>query len=303
MWGQETGLMGQVKRLAYIQIEATDLEAWRAFAGGVLGCEIVSDTAPGDLRLRVDDRPWRIQVTEGPRNDIVVVGLEVDCGEDFVAIHTRLTDAGIDVHAGSAELCEARGVRELLCFRDPAGMEVELSYGSLMRPQQPFNSPLAHGGFVTGDQGLGHVMLVVENVAEVHRFYCELLGFVTSDFVATDNYGGQKGSFVFMRCNPRHHSLAIGYLPLGRRLGHLMLQVREFDEVGRTLDRVHQSPFRQTRALGRHINDRMFSFYVESPSGVQIECGWGGLEVEEDDLEVRTYDVTSAWGHQHLLPK
>ncbi|MBR0568965.1 VOC family protein [Azoarcus sp. L1K30] len=295
--------MAQVKRLAYVQMEATDLDAWRDFASNVLACEVVSAPGAADLRLKVDDRPWRIQVTQGPRNDIVVMGLEVDCGEDFATIRARLADAGVDVRVGGNDACEARGVREMLCFRDPAGMEVELSYGALMRPQQPFHAPLAHGGFVTGEQGLGHVMLVVENVEEVHRFYCDLLGFVTSDFVSTANYGGQKGNFVFMRCNARHHSLAIGYLPLGRRLGHLMLQVRDFDDVGRALDRVHQSRFRQTRALGRHINDRMFSFYVESPSGVQVEYGWGGLEVEAEDLDVKTYDVTSAWGHQHLLVK
>jgi catechol 2,3-dioxygenase-like lactoylglutathione lyase family enzyme len=143
-------------------------------------------------------------------------------------------------------------------------------------------------------------MLVVENVAEVHRFYCDMFGFVTSDYVSTKDYGGQRGDFVFMRCNERHHTLAIGRLPLKRRLGHLMLQTRELDDVGRALDRVHRHGFRQTRALGRHINDHMFSFYVETPSKVQIEYGWGGLEVDHACLETRMYDVTSAWGHQHL---
>lgn len=295
--------MAQVKRLAYVQIEAKDVEAWRVFARDVLACEIVDGDDPRETRLRVDERPWRVQVTTGDRNDIVVLGLEVDCLEDLERIHHRLLKGSVEVRVGSKAECAARGVRELLHFVDPAGLAVELSYGSLIRPQQPFNAPIAHGGFVTGEQGLGHVMLVVENVAEVHRFYCEMLGFVTSDFVSTPDYGGQRGDFVFMRCNQRHHSLAIGYLPIGRRLGHLMLQVRDFDDVGRALDRVHRSAFRQTRALGRHINDRMFSFYVESPSGVQVECGWGGLEVEEGNLEVRTYDVTSAWGHQHLLNK
>lgn len=295
--------MAQVKRLAYVQIEASDLEAWRTFGRDVLACELVESGDPQDVRFRVDDRPWRIQVTAGERNDIVAVGLEVDCAEDFTAIRERLIAHGVTVRSGGREACDARGVRELLYFSDPAGMAVELSYGSLMRPQQPFQAPIAHGGFVTGDQGLGHLMLVVENVEEVHRFYCSMLGFVISDYVSTADYGGQRGNFVFMRCNPRHHSLAVGYLPLGRRLGHLMLQVREFDDVGRGLDRVLHSPFRQTRALGRHINDRMFSFYVESPSGVQVEYGWGGLEVEESNHDVKTYDVTSAWGHQHLLKK
>lgn len=294
--------MAQVKRLAYVQIEAKDLDAWKVFGRDVLACELVCDGAD-ELRFRVDDRPWRIQVTRGDLDDIAVAGLEVDSQEDLETIHQRLRQAGVPVRAGSAEECGARGVRALLHLHDPAGLPIELSYGSLLRPQQPFNSPLAHGGFVTGDQGLGHLMMVVDNVAESHRFYCDMLGFITSDFVSTTNYGGQRGDFVFMRCNKRHHTMAMGKLPIPRRLGHLMLQVRNFDDVGRGLDRVLASSFRQTRALGRHINDHMFSFYVESPSGLQFEYGWGGLEVEDGDFDVKTYDVTSAWGHQHLLKK
>lgn len=292
--------MAQVKRLAYVQIETEDVGAWAAFAREVLACEVIEGGRGGEARLRVDDRPWRIHLSTGPRNDIVVLGLEADCIEDVEAIHARLAAAGHVVRTGSAEECAARGVQALRHFIDPAGLAVELSCGSLMRPQAPFHAPVAHGGFVTGQQGLGHVMLVVENVAEVQRFYCDLLGFAISDYVSTRDYGGRQGDFVFMRCNGRHHSVAIGYLPLGRRLGHLMLQVRDFDDVGRALDRVHRHGAPQTRALGRHINDRMFSFYVQSPSGAQIEYGWGGLEVEEGSHEVRTYDVTSAWGHQHL---
>lgn len=292
--------MAQVKRLAYIQIETEDVAAWTDFGREVLACEVVAGSNDAEARLRVDDRPWRIHLSRGARNDIVVLGLEVDNLADLEAIHRRLEAAGHAVRVGTPEACKARGVQALRCFDDPAGLAVELCCGSLMRPQHPFHAPVAHGGFVTDGQGLGHVMLVVENVAEVHDFYCGLLGFVTSDYVSTADYGGRKGDFVFMRCNERHHSLAIGYLPIGRRLGHLMLQVREFDDVGRALDRVHRHGAKQTRALGRHINDRMFSFYVQSPSGAQIEYGWGGLEVDEDSHEVRTYDVTSAWGHQHL---
>ncbi|THF62153.1 VOC family protein [Pseudothauera rhizosphaerae] len=290
----------QVKRLAYIQIETEDVGAWVVFARDVLACEVVQGSNDREAWLRVDDRPWRIHLTTGPRNDIVVLGLEADCLEDVEAMHARLAEAGHAVRGGTAEECRARGVQALRHFVDPAGLAVELSFGSLVRPQQPFHAPVAHGGFVTDTQGLGHVMLVVENVAEVQRFYCGLLGFTISDYVSTRDYGGRQGDFVFMRCNERHHSLAIGFLPIGRRLGHLMLQVREFDDVGHALDRVHRHGALQTRALGRHINDRMFSFYVRSPSGAQIEYGWGGLEVEEASHVVRTYDVTSAWGHQHL---
>lgn len=292
--------MAGAKRLAYVQLEVSDLGEWRRFARDVLACEVVNGSDSDNEWLRIDDRPWRVHLSRGPKNDLAAIGLEVDCREDFDEIESRLRAAGHEVRSGNAAECEKRGVHAMLLFKDPAGLAVELSYGSLMRPQSPCHTPLAHGGFVTGNQGLGHLMLVVENFAEVHKFYCDMLGFVTSDYVSTKDYGGQKGDFIFMRCNERHHTVAVGFLPIGRTLGHLMLQVKEFDDVGRALDRVHRSGFRQTRALGRHVNDRMFSFYVESPSGIQIEYGWGGIEVEEGHSDVKTYDVTSVWGHQHL---
>lgn len=295
--------MAQVKRLAYVGIEVSDLDEWRRFSRDVLACEVVDGVDPQNEWLRIDDRPWRVHLSLGPKNDLSVIGLEVDCLKDLESIQARLVSAGHLVRVGTKVECGARGVQSLLSFADPSGLAVELSYGSLMRPQVPCNTPVAHGGFVTANQGVGHLMLSVEDVPAVHRFYCDMLGFVVSDLVSTPDYGGLKGDFVFMRCNERHHSVAIGCLPIGRKLGHLMLQVKEFDDVGRALDRVINSGFRQTRALGRHINDRMFSFYVESPSGIQIEYGWGGLEVDEGCNDVKTYDVTSVWGHQHLLKK
>src|SRR5205807_222696 len=51
------------------------------------------------------------------------------------------------------------------------------------------------------------------------------------------------------------------------------------------------------QALGRHPNDRMVSFYVRSPSGFEIEYGWGALEVGED-WTVTQYDAVSVWGHK-----
>ena len=126
------------------------------------------------------------------------------------------------------------------------------------------------------------------------------LGFRVTDYVAT-NYNGLNARFVFMRANERHHTLAVGTLPVPKRLLHFMLQCRELDDVGRALDRVPTSGLRQTRSLGRHVNDKMLSFYMETPSKVQVEYGFGGLEIGETSTwAVTTYDVTSVWGHRHL---
>jgi 2,3-dihydroxybiphenyl 1,2-dioxygenase len=287
-------------RLAYLEIEASDLAAWRHFAQTILSAEVLEGPSARTLLLRIDDRSFRIALREGPADDVVTLGFEVDDRQALARVGEALRAADCPMRPGSAELAASRGVVELLAAADPMGLTLEFSYGALARPQAPFSPPRGHAGFVTGDQGLGHVLLSVPDVDRAERFYQDVLGFRVTDYVAT-NYNGRDARFVFMRANARHHTLAVGHLPVGKRLLHFMLQCRDLDDVGRALDRVPASGLRQTRSLGRHINDRMLSFYMETPSKVQVEYGFGGVEIEaESTWSVATYEVTSIWGHKHL---
>lgn len=292
--------MTSVRRLAYIELEVSDLQAWRKFAQTVLAAQVVDGPGPDTLLLRIDDRSFRIALRQGPRDDIIAIGLEADNRQGYEEIRAALAKAGYPAANASAAHTAARGVAELMTVTDPTGLALEFSYASMARPQEPFHPPRAHSGFVTGDHGLGHVMVTVPNKAEAQAFYEGVLGFRVSDYVVT-NYNGRDASFVFLRCNGRHHTMAVGELPLPKRLAHFMLQCRDIDDVGRALDRVPASGLKQTRSLGRHINDKMISFYMETPSKVQVEYGHGGVEVhEEQSWAVATYDVTSVWGHKHL---
>ncbi len=44
----------------------------------------------------------------------------------------------------------------------------------------------------------------------------------------------------------------------------------------------------------------MFSFYVASPAGFQVEVGHGARTITDDWDDNRRYDRISAWGHQPL---
>ena len=63
-------------------------------------------------------------------------------------------------------------------------------------------------GFVTGQQGLGHVVLVVPDLIEAMEFYKKILGFTVSDEI--DLFGNRV---VFFHVNPRHHTLALMGIP------------------------------------------------------------------------------------------
>jgi extradiol dioxygenase len=111
----------------------------------------------------------------------------------------------------------------------------------------------------------------------------------------------------FFHCNGRHHTLAFASVPGMVGMHHLMLEVASLDDVGTALDLCNQHKVPLAMGLGRHTNDLMTSFYVRTPSGFEIEYGWGGRLVDnEQSWVVASYGATSIWGHkppaEHLMP-
>ena len=116
--------------------------------------------------------------------------------------------------------------------------------------------------------------------------------------------GGLDVSGNFYHCNGRHHSLALIFVPLPefpRKLDHIMIETVSMDNVGHAYDRALDAKCPIARDLGKHPNDRMFSFYSAGPGGVQFELGAGAVTVT-DDWEIVKYDRISAWGHHAGAP-
>ena len=67
---------------------------------------------------------------------------------------------------------------------------------------------------------------------------------------------------------------------------------------GRTIDLCRDRGVPISADLGRHTNDLMTSFYAVTPSGFQIEYGFGGRTIDDATWTVQTYDTASIWGHR-----
>jgi 2,3-dihydroxybiphenyl 1,2-dioxygenase len=212
-----------------------------------------------------------------------------------------LDEAGYRVTPASAEEADGRRVEQLVHVDAPWGIRVEVAHG-LAQADHPFASPRVTGGFVTEDKGFGHVVFATTAFDESHRFVTEGLGLRQTDWVETEIAAGIELEIRFYHCNPRHHSLALARAPfdLPQRLHHLMVEVAERDDVGYAFDRAWNTGCVIASGLGHHPNDQMFSFYVASPAGFQVEVGHGARLVTEDWDENRRYDRISSWGHQPL---
>ncbi len=127
---------------------------------------------------------------------------------------------------------------------------------------------------------MGHLFLYVEDVTVATSFYCDVLGFEVTDYIVWPEAGIDA---VFLRCNARHHSIALGKGRPPDQIGtleHIMLEARSIDDVGRAMDAVIRAEVPLFSTLGRHINDRMLSFYAcAPPSGILVEYGCDALQV------------------------
>ncbi len=72
------------------------------------------------------------------------------------------------------------------------------------------------------------------------------------------------------------------------------------DDVGRAYDMCLEGAAPLILSLGRHSNDLMTSFYLQTPSGFAFEYGYGGLEIDESTWQVRHYTAPKLWGHNPL---
>lgn len=300
----------KVNGLGYLGLNVPDMDAWVRFARDVIGLDagIVPQDQPwaglgpddgratdGSAYFRVDEWSWRLAIhplPEGAQPGLAYMGLELAGPDELAAALAELADAGCEARAGSEAECRRRAVSGIGFTRDPGGNVVELFYG----PQHRHGYRNSWGmDFLTGELGMGHINLFASQYEASRDFYCDLLGFRLTDYYAV----GPDQTVNFFHVNPRHHTVGIMKVAPIDGLHHLMLELRELDMVGMAYDRVKAAGYPITASLGRHSNDRIVSFYVRSPSGVEVEIGWGALTLGPDWTP--GYRAPGdVWGHHGL---
>jgi len=286
-----------ISQLGYVGLGVKDLKAWEQFATEVLGLAISEQGSDGALYLRMDEYHHRIALLPGGQDDVAYVGWEVPDVQTMEALGAKLEGAGVAVSRVSSEEKERRKVYDLIRFEDPNGVTLEVFYGPLVlaRPFQP-TRPIT--GFKTGPLGLGHVVLVAKDFERTVSFYRDLLGFRISDYVHMNRPELGRAVLVFFHCNPRHHSIAFTSASLSpKKLSHIMLELNSLDDVGATYSLCQEKGLPIVMSLGRHSNDHMVSFYVQNPSGFNIEYGWGARVVDDATWVVQQHKSGSLWGH------
>ncbi len=282
--------------LSYLVFEVKDPEAWRKMLCDVIGATEGQTFSDGSRAYRLDERQGRIFVVPGEADDLVALGFEARSKNAMWDVAMRARDAGVFVEEGLATEAQRRAVSGMVKFEEPGGISIEVVHDPAIA-SEPLDKGRCEQGFVTADQGMGHIALRAEDVKESQKFFEDVLGFRLSDHIRCTLLGGFQVDITFMHVNRRHHTVALGK-GLPKHIAHFMVQVKALDDLGRIFDRCFDEGVRVTQTMGRHPNDRMLSFYGLTPSGFEFECGYGGVEIDDAAWVPATYDRISLWGHR-----
>lgn len=293
-----TDVFGRV-HLGYLVVETERFADWTRFGREAIGMH-VDETLTDVVRFRLDDNECRFLLQRGPAEDTTALGWEIDDHETLDEIAARITVHGVPLKEGAAEDAALRGVERFLRFPGPNGLNQEI-YVKARRSADPLVLA-AHGGFVTGVDGMGHVAIATKKPHQMHGYYNTVFDARLSDYI-DETISGLKFKIRFLRVNERHHTVAIASVnrlplnPIRTRIQHCNVQVAELDDLTFAYQRVKQLGFEMALSVGQHTNDRELSFYAVTPSGFEWELGWNPIVVDESIWEPTTHQGISIWGH------
>jgi 3,4-dihydroxy-9,10-secoandrosta-1,3,5(10)-triene-9,17-dione 4,5-dioxygenase len=293
-----------IHSLGYIGVYNSNPHLWADYGTHVLGMADASaklnSSGEQNVYLKMDDRPYRIVVEKADVDSFAFSGWEVAGPAAFAEALQVLQANKIAFERAPANIIAARRVQDLVSFADPDGNKHEIFWGAIA-DFAPFVSPVGIKRFITGDQGLGHVVLPTPSFDASLTFYTDVMGFELSDLMKvrfTPDPAEPEKRLYFLHCNTRHHSLAIFEMPMPAGCVHVMVEVDAIDEVGRAMDRRQAAGVALTGTLGRHANDHMLSFYMATPSGFMLEYGAEGRTVADwNRYSPFQSTVNSFWGH------
>lgn len=295
-----------VKALGYVIIETAQPDKWDHFLTQVAGVMRTGNASDGAAQYRIDQRPFRFRIERSDRDWFKAAGYEVADADDLADLAERISAAGRPVSQFSSADAESRCVAGGFRTTDPAGNGLEFYYGDSVT-SEAFVSPVGVPGFITGDMGMGHAVFSAPNFAEVLDFHCNVVGFQQTDMPAFHLMGPEAPPmhFAFLHAeNGRHHSIAFGESPVPPSGAvHIMLEYPSLVEVGKAHDRMKTFGYAESASIGQHYNDETVGFYVQTPSGFDLEIGCDSLVIDPANWEVTRHEGISIWGHEWAWQK
>jgi catechol 2,3-dioxygenase-like lactoylglutathione lyase family enzyme len=280
-----------ITHLRHVDLAIPDYERQLAFYTDVWGLTAVAEDS-GIAFLAAEGSPERyvIRLRRDADKRLDLVSFGAGSEADVDALAERLIALGVRLAAQPGALATEGGGYGLRFF-DLDGRTIEVSAGVETRKHRKVEEQESI------PVRLSHVVLNGTDPDRTARWYADVLDFRLSDTLA----GADMGTVMnFMRCNPRHHSLAFARGP-HVSLHHVSFELRGIDEFMRGAGRVLRSGTRMVWGPGRHLaGSNTFAYFLD-PQQNTIEYTTELQELDEDAWHPHVYDmhnpeVQDQWG-------
>jgi len=247
--------MIKVSRISHATFETTNLKRAIDYFTTVNGLALVEREA-GNAFLATKTGLLAIALEQGEAAACRALAFELSEGADFAAIRQRLADAGIQFE--ERRDC-APGIDRTISLRDPNGTRIELF------------AKIAYVGtdydvLGVGPLKLGHVAFFATDPRRMSEFYQQVLGFRIADWL--------EDSFVFLRCNPDHHT--VNFLKGDAvRMHHIAFELKDVAHIAVSCDLLAKKripliwgplrfgPGHNLAAFHRNHDGHLVEFYAE----------------------------------------
>ncbi len=243
--------MSGVKQIGHATFETPDMERAIAYYTKYLGLtEVQRDGKTAYLACPSDFHS--VVLTEGSAPAVTKLTLQLAPDADLEAFAAETEKKGVKVRRRSDA---APDTPVTLSVTDPSGLDVDLITTRVVtdaRPKNPGVTP----------RKLGHTAFFTPDIQATVKFYTEILGFRVSDWIGD--------FFVFMRCNPDHHT--VNFLSGPKRgLHHIAFELNDWNHVKEACDLLPDHNLDLIWGPGRHGPGHNIYTYHMNPDGFTIE--------------------------------
>jgi catechol-2,3-dioxygenase len=239
--------MIRVKKIAHAAYDVPDLDSQVEYYTDVLGLTVTGkDKDAVYLASTVDHHS--VVVRKGAQAQCVRVGFQIGPDDDLNAFEKQVQGHGVKTQRKKDP---EPTISDMLVFEDPKGTVMEVFKRDAFAAQR-FPNKVKH----------------------VTKFYCDVLGFRESDWMAD--------FFSFLRCGPDHHTINLMGTGSNRHF-HTAFELRDWSHLQTACDYLSLNGYKLLWGPGRHgIGHNLFAYH-RSPAGLITET-FAELDRMNEDL-------------------
>jgi catechol-2,3-dioxygenase len=243
--------MIRVKKIAHASYELPDLEKQIEYYTEILGLSLIAREKDAVYLASTVDH-HSVVLRNGSQAQCTRIGFQIGPDDDLSAFEKQVQAHGIKTERRRDS---EPTIADMVTFQDPKGTGMEVfKRGEFSGQRWPTKGIVPHK--------LGHVAFHVTDVKHVTKFYCEVLGFRESDWMAD--------FFSFLRCGPDHHTINLMETGSNRHF-HTAFELRDWGHLQTACDYLSLNGYKLLWGPGRHgIGHNLFAYH-RSPAGLITE--------------------------------